>query len=99
MRRKKEWEIKNIVRQEIQAENLRIATKEQDEEQDGFEDLRCVTKALTYFIERVSYSKGREKNCLSDAAYAVLPEAAKVLKEITEIIHIQKGGVNDVKTS
>ena len=94
MRRKKEWEIKNIVRQEIQAENLRIAAAEheEEEEEDEFEELRRAAKAITWFIERISGDSGRERKQFPDAAYATLPEAAKVLKEIIETIHLLKGG-------
>lgn len=96
MRRKKEWEIKNIVRQEIQAENLRIAAaehgEEDEEEKDEFEELRRAANALAWFIERISADSGREKKKFSDAAYATMPEAAKVLKEIIETIDLLKGG-------
>lgn len=92
MRRKKEREIKNIVRQEIQAEKLRIAAGEHDEEKDEFEELWRAANALAWFIERISADSGRERKQFPDAAYATMPEAAKVLKEIIETIHLLKGG-------
>lgn len=55
---------------------------------DEFAELKRAATALTRFVEHISDDLCVKEKQLPDAAYAALPEAARVLKEIIETIHL-----------